>query len=283
MAKVKVSTEIKAPVERVFELFTDIEHAAERVAGIKKIEVMSTGPFSLGYRWTETREVMGRLDSARMEISSFERNRTYTMTHHKGEFSGVVCASIPPSCSSQYPRVRRSVLSSSCAPRGCRRRCCCRSSGRLGARSAMCSATIWLISRRRLKRSPGHKHGLTPALECDTRGLNTTRARAQLRRTRMGLRFLVKGVVRAGALKANTDVGALARIIEAVLGGSMLAWAFDHEGLPRDGSLVIWSRFSGLSWPSPPDARPQRGKTPSAKCDDTRVFTSRRARRRGVD
>ena len=65
MAKVKVSTEVKAPVERVFELFTDIEHAAGRVSGIKKIEVMSTGPFSLGYRWTETREVMGRLDDAR--------------------------------------------------------------------------------------------------------------------------------------------------------------------------------------------------------------------------
>jgi hypothetical protein len=35
---------------------------------------------------------------------------------------------------------------------------------------------------------------------------------------------LVKGAVRAVALKANTNVRALARIIEAVLGGSMLAW-----------------------------------------------------------
>jgi len=77
MAKVKVSTEVKAPVERVFELFTDIEHAAERVSGIKKIEVMSTGPFKLGYRWTETREVMGRLDSATMEISSIDTTFTF--------------------------------------------------------------------------------------------------------------------------------------------------------------------------------------------------------------
>ena len=88
MAKVKVSTEVKAPVERVFELFTDIEHAAERVSGIKEIRVMSTGPFNLGYRWTETREVMGRLDDATMEISSFERNRSYTVTHHKGGVFG---------------------------------------------------------------------------------------------------------------------------------------------------------------------------------------------------
>src|SRR4249920_945241 len=84
MAKVKVSTEVKAPVERVFELFTDIEHAAERVSGIKEIEVLSPGSFNLGYRWTETREVMGRLDDATMEITAFERNRTYTVTHHKG-------------------------------------------------------------------------------------------------------------------------------------------------------------------------------------------------------
>ena len=88
MAKVKVSTEVQAPVERVFELFTNIEHAADHVSGIKNIEIMSTGPFNLGYRWTETREVMGRLDDATMEISSFEPNRTYTVTHYKGGVLG---------------------------------------------------------------------------------------------------------------------------------------------------------------------------------------------------
>jgi carbon monoxide dehydrogenase subunit G len=88
MPKVTISTEVKAPVERVFDLFTDIEHAADRVSGIKKIDVMSPGPFHLGYRWTETREVMGRLDDATMEISSFERNRSYTVTHHKGAILG---------------------------------------------------------------------------------------------------------------------------------------------------------------------------------------------------
>lgn len=88
MAKVTVSSEVKAPVEQVFALFTDIEHAAERVSAIKEIEVMSTGPFNLGYRWIETRDVMGRLDDAAMEISSFEQNRTYTVTHHKGGVFG---------------------------------------------------------------------------------------------------------------------------------------------------------------------------------------------------
>lgn len=84
MAKVRVSSEVKAPVDQVFRLFTDIEHAAEHVSGIKKIGIMSTGPINLGFRWCETREVLGRLDDAEMEITSFEPNRTYTVTHQKG-------------------------------------------------------------------------------------------------------------------------------------------------------------------------------------------------------
>jgi carbon monoxide dehydrogenase subunit G len=84
MAKISVSNEVKAPVEQVFNLFTDIEHAAERVAGIKKIEIMSTGPFNLGYRWNETRDVLGREDDAEMEITAYERNHSYTVSHRKG-------------------------------------------------------------------------------------------------------------------------------------------------------------------------------------------------------
>ena len=83
MAKASVSREVGAPVAEVFALFTDIEHAAERVSGIKKIEIMSTGPFNLGFRWCETRELLGRLDDAEMEITSFERDHSYTVTHHK--------------------------------------------------------------------------------------------------------------------------------------------------------------------------------------------------------
>ena len=40
MATVKVSSQIAAPVDRVFQMFTDIEHGAEHVSGIKKIETL---------------------------------------------------------------------------------------------------------------------------------------------------------------------------------------------------------------------------------------------------
>jgi hypothetical protein len=80
---VAVSADIEAPIRRVFDLFTDIEHAAERVSGIKRVEMLTPGSFGLGTRWRETREVFGRRDSAKMEVIAFERYRTYTLSHYK--------------------------------------------------------------------------------------------------------------------------------------------------------------------------------------------------------
>jgi hypothetical protein len=84
VATVKVSSDIGAPVDVVFTCFTDIEAAAEHVSGIKEIQRLTPGPFSLGTRWRETREVLGRHDDAEMEVTSFEKNRGYTITHKKG-------------------------------------------------------------------------------------------------------------------------------------------------------------------------------------------------------
>ena len=83
MATIKVSNFIAAPIERVFQLFTDIEHGSAHVSDIKRIEMLTPGPVRRGTRWRETREIMGVSDSAEMEITSFEHYRTYTITHHK--------------------------------------------------------------------------------------------------------------------------------------------------------------------------------------------------------
>lgn len=83
MTTVTVTSEVEAPVDKTFAMFTDIEHASEHVSGIKEVQVMTTGAFGLGTRWLETREVMGRLDAAEMEVTAFEKNKTYTITHHK--------------------------------------------------------------------------------------------------------------------------------------------------------------------------------------------------------
>ena|SRR5471032_2412721 len=84
MATVTVSNRIAAPIHRVFEYFTDLESEVPHVSGIKKIQMLTPGHFGLGTRWQETRDLLGVTDSAEMEITSFERDRTYTITHHKG-------------------------------------------------------------------------------------------------------------------------------------------------------------------------------------------------------
>ena len=83
MTTVTVATVIAAPVEQVFGVFTDVEHAAGRVTNIRKIEMLTVGGLKLSSRWLETRAVLGHQDTAEMEVTAFERNRTYTITHHK--------------------------------------------------------------------------------------------------------------------------------------------------------------------------------------------------------
>lgn len=80
MASVRVGTHIERPLEDVFKLFTDIDGAASRVNNIHKIEVLTTGDFSLGTRWLETREVLGREQTEELSVTALERGHAYTIT-----------------------------------------------------------------------------------------------------------------------------------------------------------------------------------------------------------
>jgi uncharacterized protein YndB with AHSA1/START domain len=84
MASVTVSAYIDARVERVFAVFTDIEGSAGRVSNIDRIEMLTLGGARLGARWLETRRTPGGSGTAEMEVTAFERNHGYTITHHKG-------------------------------------------------------------------------------------------------------------------------------------------------------------------------------------------------------
>lgn len=85
MKTATVTSRLEAPVDAVFAAFTDLDQTAHRVAGIKAIAVQTPGgDFRFGARWVETREVLGRLDEAEMEVTAYERNCGYTITHHKG-------------------------------------------------------------------------------------------------------------------------------------------------------------------------------------------------------
>lgn len=52
----------------------------------------------------------------------------------------------------------------------------------------------------------------------------------QARATRAGLRDLLQTAVEAGELGRATNVAALARTVEAMVNGSLMTWAFYHDG-----------------------------------------------------
>jgi hypothetical protein len=83
MTTVTVGTVVAAPVERVFDVFTDVEHGPERVSNIQKIEMLTVGGVKLGSRWLETREVLGHPDSAEMD-SDGVRAKPHVY-HHSSE------------------------------------------------------------------------------------------------------------------------------------------------------------------------------------------------------
>ena len=55
MGKIEVAVDIEAPVEKVFALFTDFAKLDQRIDGIKKLELLTSGPIGKGTQFRETR------------------------------------------------------------------------------------------------------------------------------------------------------------------------------------------------------------------------------------
>lgn len=85
MASAKVEKIIKAPVERVFELATDLRNAPGRISRILKMEVLTEGPVGTGTRFRETRKIFGKEHTEEMEITEFESPARYVV---KAESAG---------------------------------------------------------------------------------------------------------------------------------------------------------------------------------------------------
>ncbi|OEU90455.1 polyketide cyclase/dehydrase [Streptomyces abyssalis] len=71
-AQVTVERRIAAPAGRVWEALTDIEHSAEVIKGIDRIEMLSEGPFGVGTRWRETRTMLGKEATEEMWVTASE-------------------------------------------------------------------------------------------------------------------------------------------------------------------------------------------------------------------
>ena len=76
----------------MFEVFTDIPKAAERIPGITKLEMLSEGPFRIGTRWREPRVVMKKEATEEMGVTGFDPPHSYEVeaeshgTHYDTRF-----------------------------------------------------------------------------------------------------------------------------------------------------------------------------------------------------
>jgi hypothetical protein len=71
MVDIKVAMHVVAPRARVFDVFSDLTQAQARVAGIKRLELLTSGPIAKGTRWRETRVMFGREATEEMVISDY--------------------------------------------------------------------------------------------------------------------------------------------------------------------------------------------------------------------
>ncbi|MBC8869183.1 MAG: SRPBCC family protein [Planctomycetes bacterium] len=86
MARFKITKEVQARLDDVFELFSDIPKTAERVGGVERVEVLTEGPVRAGTRWRETRIIFKREATEELEITSLEPNKSYAV---EGESCGI--------------------------------------------------------------------------------------------------------------------------------------------------------------------------------------------------
>lgn len=75
--EIRLSQFVKAPVDKVFEVFSDISQAEARVEGITRIEMLSDVTRGVGTRWRETRSMFGREATEEMEITALVPNQSY--------------------------------------------------------------------------------------------------------------------------------------------------------------------------------------------------------------
>lgn len=77
MAKTTVSRMIRAPIERVWDVFTDIPASAERLSGLQRVEVLTPQEFGHGFRWRETRRMWGQEATEEMWVTRLDEQRFY--------------------------------------------------------------------------------------------------------------------------------------------------------------------------------------------------------------
>lgn len=76
----EVTRVVHASIDRVFEVFTDLQGSLSRCKGITKIEMVTTGPIEKGTIYKETRQVYSRESTETLEFTEFDPPSRWTIT-----------------------------------------------------------------------------------------------------------------------------------------------------------------------------------------------------------
>ncbi len=80
MASLSCSIRIGSTQQQVFDVISDLEHAADRISGIESVEVLTDGPMAVGTRWRETRVMFKKKCTEEMEVVEVDPPHGYRVT-----------------------------------------------------------------------------------------------------------------------------------------------------------------------------------------------------------
>jgi hypothetical protein len=79
MASIQLSKAIAADPARVFALASDLPNAPKFIPGIKRMEMLTSGPVGKGTKFRETRIMFGKEATETMEMIEFEPGKSYSI------------------------------------------------------------------------------------------------------------------------------------------------------------------------------------------------------------
>lgn len=78
--QITVTRQINAPIDKVFNVFSDLGKVEDRITGISKIEMLEGDEkMAVGTKWVETREMFGQTATETMWVTDLQANRSYVV------------------------------------------------------------------------------------------------------------------------------------------------------------------------------------------------------------
>lgn len=79
MREITIHRRVAAPVERVWEVATDLAGAPQNLSQVDAVEMLTSGPFGVGTRWRETRTLYGRSATEELTVTAVDPRRSYAV------------------------------------------------------------------------------------------------------------------------------------------------------------------------------------------------------------